>query len=136
MTNAGVTVGGSGGGARTLTITPIANAFGTTTITVRVEDEAGLTTQQTFVVTVTAVNDVPAITAIPNQAVAEDAPALVLAVRGERRRVAGWRADAVVELEFDECGALAGWKCDVRRIGRVAHGRRSRRPRRRAARRR
>ena len=49
-----------------------------TTITVRVEDEAGLTTQQTFVVTVTAVNDVPAITAIPNQAVAEDAPALVL----------------------------------------------------------
>ena len=80
VTNAGVSVGrgGSGGGARTLTITPIANAFGTTTIAVRVEDEAGLSTQQTFVVTVTAVNDVPTITAIPNQAAAEDGPPLVL----------------------------------------------------------
>jgi fibronectin-binding autotransporter adhesin len=82
VTNAGVSVGpggsgGGSGGAHTLTITPIANAFGTTTIAVRVEDEAGLNTQQTFVVTVTAVNDVPAITAMPNQAAAEDGPPLV-----------------------------------------------------------
>jgi hypothetical protein len=60
-----------------LTITPIANAFGTTTIAVRVEDEAGLSTQQTFVVTVTAVNDVPTITGMPNQAAAEDGPPLL-----------------------------------------------------------
>ncbi len=53
-------------------------AAGAPSITVRVENEAGLSTQQTFVVTVRAVNDVPTITAIPNQAMAEDGPPLVL----------------------------------------------------------
>jgi autotransporter-associated beta strand protein len=77
VTNAGVAVGGSGA-VRTLTITPVANASGTTTITVRVQDEAGLTTQRTFVVTVTPVNDAPTITAIPNQVTPEDVPTSVL----------------------------------------------------------
>jgi hypothetical protein len=53
-------------------------AAGASSITVRVENEAGLSAQQTFVVTVRPVNDVPTITAIPNQAMAEDGPPLVL----------------------------------------------------------
>jgi len=79
VATAGVSVGGSGT-ARTLTITPVANAFGTTTITVRVEDEAGLTAQQTFVLTVTTVNDAPTITGLPNQVTPQDVATSVLPI--------------------------------------------------------
>ncbi len=77
IANGGLASGGSGA-ARTLTIAPVANASGTAIITVRVEDDEGLATEQTFALTVTAVNDAPTITAIPNQVMPEDAPALVL----------------------------------------------------------
>lgn len=55
---AGLVVNGAGAG-RTLAVTPAANAFGTSTITLSVND--GLATAQTsFVLTVTPVNDPPA----------------------------------------------------------------------------
>ena len=56
----------------TLTYTPVANASGTATITVIVTDNGGTTNggvdavTQTFIVTVTAVNDVPTLAAISN----------------------------------------------------------------------
>ncbi len=63
-----------------LTYTPAANAFGAATITLNIMDNGGTanggidtSATQTFVITVTAVNDVPSFTAGPNQAVAQNA---------------------------------------------------------------
>jgi hypothetical protein len=78
VTNAGLTFGGSGS-ARTLHFTPVANAFGTSTITVRVTDNATNFVERTFLLTVNAVNDAPTITAIANQAISEDGALLPLA---------------------------------------------------------
>lgn len=66
----------------TLTYTPAANAFGSSTFTVTVQDD-GLTSDngadtsiaQTFVITVTGINDRPGFTASNPPAVMEDAPA-------------------------------------------------------------
>ena len=59
----------------TLTFTPVPDAFGTATITVTVTDNGGTanggmnTTQRTFIVTVTPVNDAPTLDAITNRTV-------------------------------------------------------------------
>ena len=50
-------------GNRTLTITPAANQNGSATITVRATDPGGLFAEDTFTLTVTAVNDAPVLTA-------------------------------------------------------------------------
>ena len=67
---ANVVLGGAGT-SRTVTITPAANLSGTATITVRVSDGA-LTTTDTFLLTVTAVNDPPTVTDIANRSIDED----------------------------------------------------------------
>ncbi len=67
-----VTFGGAGT-ARTLSIVPAADRFGTTTITVTVSDGA-LTASDAFVLTVTPVNDLPTLSAIVDQATTEDVP--------------------------------------------------------------
>ncbi|MBU6163066.1 MAG: hypothetical protein KGO50_18300, partial [Myxococcales bacterium] len=51
---------------------PVANASGTSTITVTLTDGGGLAATQSFVLTVTAVNDVPTISAISDQTTLED----------------------------------------------------------------
>ncbi len=59
-----------------LTYTPVANAFGTATITVSVTDSgspAETSPTQTFVITVNSVNDTPSFTTLGNQTVNEDA---------------------------------------------------------------
>lgn len=61
---------------RMLTLTPAANQNGTTTITVHVSDGT-VTTSDTFVLTVSPVNDPPTLSDIPNQATNEDAVLLV-----------------------------------------------------------
>lgn len=66
-----ITLGGSGAN-RTISLNPAANEFGTATITITVTDAHGGETTETFVVTVTAVNDPPVIDAIANQTVAMD----------------------------------------------------------------
>ena len=53
-----ISIAGSGA-SRTLSLTPAANQSGTATITVTVTDAGGLTATDTFVVTVSAVNDPP-----------------------------------------------------------------------------
>ena len=68
--NAALVFGGTGA-ARTLTATPALNEFGTATITVTVNDGT-TTTSETFVLTVTAVNDAPTITDIADTTIAED----------------------------------------------------------------
>ena len=68
--NANLAFGGSGA-ARTLAATPAANQFGTATIMVTVSDGT-VTTSDTFVLTVTAVNDAPTITDIADTSIAED----------------------------------------------------------------
>lgn len=68
VTQFGMVFGGSGTD-RTITVTPAFNQSGTTTISVTVTDEAGLTNTDTFVLTVTAPNTAPLIEAIPNQTI-------------------------------------------------------------------
>jgi choice-of-anchor C domain-containing protein len=68
--NANIVWGGSGAN-RTVTVTPAANQSGTSTITVTVDD-GELTTSNSFVLTVNAVNDRPTITAISNRSINED----------------------------------------------------------------
>ena len=59
--NANLVPGGSGAN-RTLPITPAANQNGTATITVTVTDPGGLFAEDTFLLTVTPVNDPPTFT--------------------------------------------------------------------------
>ncbi len=69
--NANIVFGGSGA-SRTVTVTPSANAFGgPATITVTVSDGTS-SVNETFRVTVTSVNDPPAISAISNITINED----------------------------------------------------------------
>jgi VCBS repeat-containing protein len=75
--NANVVLGGSGA-SRTVTVTPAANQFGTSTITINVSD-GQLTGTDTFVVTVNSVNDVPTITDIANQTVQRNSSSGALA---------------------------------------------------------
>lgn len=74
--NANIQFGGSGAN-RTVRLIPTTNQSGTATITITVSDGA-VTANDTFLVTVSAVNDPPSITDIANQALREDAatPAL------------------------------------------------------------
>src|SRR6185436_11840557 len=59
-------------------VTPAANQSGTSTITVTVGDGTG-TASDTFVLTVNAVNDVPTISDIADQAISEDTATAALA---------------------------------------------------------
>ncbi|MFN8445322.1 MAG: choice-of-anchor Q domain-containing protein [Caldilineaceae bacterium] len=59
--NANIVFGGSGT-ARTVTVTPAANQFGSATITVTVTDGGGLTASDSFVLTVNSVADTPSVT--------------------------------------------------------------------------
>jgi len=61
------------GATRTLTVLPAANAFGTSTITVKVTDADLGEQTDTFLLTVNAVNDAPTITAISEQAILPNA---------------------------------------------------------------
>jgi uncharacterized repeat protein (TIGR01451 family) len=68
--NSNLTLAGTGAN-RALTMVPLANQSGTTTISISVDDGT-LTNTDTFVLTVTAVNDRPTISAIPNRTINED----------------------------------------------------------------
>src|SRR6202007_1422990 len=72
--SANISVSGTGS-SRTLAITPVANAFGTTTITVTVSGVNSQSMTDTFVLSVNSVNDIPSFTKGPNQTANEDAAA-------------------------------------------------------------
>jgi hypothetical protein len=65
---------GGGGINRTVTVTPVASLNGTAKITLTVEDGTGNTAQTEFNVQVSAVNDNPTITFIPDQSTPENTP--------------------------------------------------------------
>ncbi|MBK7951380.1 MAG: PQQ-dependent sugar dehydrogenase [Deltaproteobacteria bacterium] len=65
VATSGLVLGGTGAN-RTLTVTPVANASGTSTITVSVSDGASITSDA-FVVTVVAVNDLPTISSVADR---------------------------------------------------------------------
>ena len=69
--DANLALGGSGAN-RTLTLTPLADQSGTATITVTVTDGDGGSTSDTFVQTVTSVNDAPTLSDILDQSTPED----------------------------------------------------------------
>ena len=76
--NANIVLGGTGGN-RTVIVTPVANGSGSATITITVSD-GSLTTNETFVVNVTGVNDAPTVTDVIDQTILEDTSTAVLAV--------------------------------------------------------
>ena len=68
----GISFGGGTGNSRTLSITPALNQSGTTLITVTVRDGNNLTASDSFLVTVSALNDPPTISNIPDQTIVEN----------------------------------------------------------------
>jgi Bacterial Ig domain/Cadherin-like beta sandwich domain/HYR domain/Galactose oxidase, central domain/Kelch motif/Regulator of chromosome condensation (RCC1) repeat len=72
-----ITLGGSGN-SRTISVTPVANQNGAATLTLTVSDGL-LTASRSFLLTVTAVNDVPTISAVSAQTTAEDTPSSSIA---------------------------------------------------------
>jgi len=68
--NSNIVFGGSGAN-RTLTVAPAPNQSGNATLTVTVGD-GDLTATDTFVLSVSPVNDAPTVSQIPNQSVGED----------------------------------------------------------------
>jgi hypothetical protein len=64
--NANIVFGGSGA-SRNVTVTPVANGFGSATITLTVSDPNGGSAQEPFTLTVNSVNDAPVLGAIPDQ---------------------------------------------------------------------
>ncbi|MCF7764496.1 MAG: hypothetical protein K9N62_12560, partial [Verrucomicrobia bacterium] len=78
----GLELGGSGAN-RTLTIRPVTDAFGTTTVTVNVTDAHGGMVTETFLVTVNAINDSPTLTVISDPvAVNEDSGVQTITLSG------------------------------------------------------
>lgn len=71
LPNSNITFGGSGS-ERTVTFTPAANQFGTSSVTLTVADGAKTSTTPAFTVTVTSVNDKPTISALSPQTIEED----------------------------------------------------------------
>src|SRR5262249_41572640 len=68
--NSNLVLSGTGNN-RTLTITPVTNAFGTNTITVSVSDGA-LSTNTSFLLTINQVNDPPTMNTLANLTILED----------------------------------------------------------------
>lgn len=68
--NASIMLSGSGAN-RSVIVTPVANQFGSATITLTVSDGSSTSTE-TFTLTVNAVNDAPTISTISDQTTAED----------------------------------------------------------------
>lgn len=71
-----IVFGGSGSN-RTVTLTPALNQSGQAAVTLTVLDDAFGSSNMTFTLTVTAVNDLPALSAIANRATPEDTAAIV-----------------------------------------------------------
>ena len=67
VANSGIVFGGTAD-TRTVTVTPVVNASGPTTITVAVSDGIG-TSSELFVLTVTSVNDAPTISALSDASI-------------------------------------------------------------------
>ena len=70
--NTGITFGGNGA-SRTVRVTPAASRFGSATITITVADASGGTASDSFVLTVTPVNQPPTLNTLVNLTIAEDA---------------------------------------------------------------
>ncbi len=88
---ANIEFGGSGAN-RTVTVTPVAEQSGVATITVTVTDEDGGSTPESFLLTVTSVNDVPSFTKGPDQVVIQGSGA---------KAITGW-ATAISAGPADE----------------------------------
>ena len=73
---------GGSGANRTVTVNPVANRFGTATITISVADGNGGSASDSFVLTVSAVNDPPTFNLIPNLTTNEDSGPITIQISG------------------------------------------------------
>lgn len=73
---------GGTGNARTLTVSPVADQFGVTVITLTASDESGATFRRAFSLTVERVNDSPTLDALPPLTIDEDADPQSVALTG------------------------------------------------------
>ena len=80
--NGALVLAGSGA-SRTIAATPVANRNGETTITITVRDGTNLEAQDSFVLTVTRVNDTPTLAAIGPQSTSEDTARDVVLTLGD-----------------------------------------------------
>ena len=113
--DANIVLGGSGT-SRTVTVNPASNQSGSATITLTVSDGTASSTD-TFVLTVDAVNDVPTISDVANQATNEDT------ATGELAVTLGDEETAVADLTLSASSSRTrGW-CRMRTLCWVEAGR-------------
>ena len=116
VADAGITVNFSDDGTDatggTIDISPVADAHGTATITVSVDDGVNPAVTDTFVLTVSAVNDVPAFTKGADQSIREDDPP---------QTVAGW-ATGISKGPADESGQTLTFNVSTNNAGMFSAG--------------
>ena len=78
--NTNIVFGGSGN-ARTVSLYPLTNAFGSSTITIQVSD-GSLSSSNSFLLTLNAVNEPPTMNALTNRTILEDAAAQTVNLSG------------------------------------------------------
>ena len=89
------------GADRTVQVTPAPNQFGEALITVVLKDAGGMTTEETFTVTVNPINDAPTFAAIANMTTKEDTPAKKLTLTVGSVANSGIREVDVEDLPAD-----------------------------------
>src|SRR5262249_36714234 len=88
LLDTGLVFGGSGSN-RTVMVTPVPDQSGVATVTVTVRDSGGLTSSDSFMLTVVAQNDPPTISAVPPQTVDEDTPLSLALALADKESSAG-----------------------------------------------
>ncbi|HEU0012010.1 MAG TPA: tandem-95 repeat protein [Verrucomicrobiae bacterium] len=83
LPDAGLALGGSGSN-RSLLLTPAPDAFGTATVQLIATDPHGAATTNSFIVTITPVNDPPRLDALSGISIPEDAPVQSIPLTGIR----------------------------------------------------
>ena len=98
---------GGSGANRTVTITPAPNQTGTATITLTVTDGNGGTASDSFVLTVTAVNDLPTISDVTDKTTTAEHGQRAAQLHGRRRGNGGGGPDRHGHVVEPDPGA--GW---------------------------
>ncbi len=109
---------GGSGASRTLVITPVANAFGSLTVTLTVTDASNASTSTPIAVTILPVNDAPSATLGPNRlhaagtSGAQTVPGFATAISAGPANESAQTVDFLVTVPYDPTGVLSGAAID------------------------